>query len=65
MQRRKLITMIELVQKPSQTSPEPAKRQFAKFLTQSKAGKQWDYYPCCGSLPRGGPEELFLLLCNQ
>lgn len=60
MQRRKLIAMIELVQKLSQTSPEPAKRQFAKFPTQSRARKQWDYYTCCG-----GPRELFLLLCNQ
>lgn len=41
-----LVTMMELVQKCSQTSPEAAKRQFAKFLAKSRAGKGWDYITC-------------------
>jgi len=72
MQRRKLVTMTELAQKLSQNSLDAAKRQFAKFLAKSRAGKGWDYITCRVGLSyllmpliTGGiPEEHFPLRCT-
>lgn len=52
--KKTVVAMMELVQKLSQTSPDSAKKQFANLLAQSRAGKRWDCYTCCGS---SSPEE--------
>lgn len=61
MQRRKLITMIELVQKPSQTSPEATCQVSHPVQGTKTVGLLhllWIHV-------QGRPQELFLLLCNQ
>lgn len=61
MQRRKLITMTETLTDVTRASKE-AICQVSHRVQSTKTIV--GHFTCCGSLSRGGPGELFLLLCN-